>query len=276
MAEFSWTDWHTHPSVIAGLLALTVGYLLAVGPLRQRFGWAEEVNSTKVIAFLAGVFVLFVALLSPLHELGDNYLFSAHMIQHLLLILVAPPLLLLGTPDWLLRPLIRPRWIMATVQFLTKPVVAFFLVNVIFAMWHVPALYDLTLESREAHVIEHLMFIVSGFILWLPILSPMPELPRSSYLIQTVYLFLQPTVPSLLGAIIAFSDRILYSGYAVAPRVWDLSPKSDQQLGGLIMWVPGGLAFLLTVVIVFLVWANQEEAKNRQPARGLEKISLAK
>lgn len=263
-AELSWTAWHGHPSVVIGLLVLLGAYLVGVGPLRRRFGLAEHVGSGQVAVFLTGVLIIFIALLSPLHELGDNYLFSAHMVQHLLLTLVVPPLFLVGTPPWLLRPLLRPPRVMRVARLLTLPVTAFVLFNVVFVFWHVPALYDLALREREIHILEHLMFLVAGLILWWPILSPLPELPRAPYILQMLYLFVQPTVPAILGAIITFSDGVLYSWYAEAPRVWGISAHTDQEVGGLVMWIPGGLAFLLTLAVVFLVWANQEESETRR------------
>ena len=239
---------------------LAGGYLLAIGPLRQRFSGSHQVSPGQMARFLAGVLVILVALLSPLHELGDDYLFSAHMVQHLLLTLVVPPLLLLGTPPWLLRPLLGSARNMRVARFVTTPVVAFIIFNAVFVLWHVPELYDFALRERGIHVLEHLMFLVAGVIMWWPILSPMSELPRAPYPIQMIYLFLQPTVPSILGAIITFSDSVLYQWYADAPRLWDISALDDQQVGGIIMWVPGGLAFLSVLVVIFLVWASQEES----------------
>ena len=173
--------------------------------------------------FLVGILILFIALLSPIHELGDNYLFSAHMVQHLLLISVVCPLLLLGTPAWLLRPMLRHPRVMGAARTLTRPVVAFVLFNLVFAFWHLPVLYDLALRQQGIHILEHIMFLGAGLIMWWPILSPLPELPRSPYVVQMLYLFLQPTVPSILGAIITFSDGTLYAWYAEAPRIWGIS-----------------------------------------------------
>ena len=261
--DFSWTAWHAHPSIIITLLVLTGAYLLGVGPLRQRFHLAEEVSPGQVTLFLTGILLMFVALLSPLHELGDNYLFSAHMVQHLLLTLVVPPLLLLGTPGWLVQPLLTSSRVVRVIRILTMPVVAFIVFNMVFAVWHVPTLYDLALRERGIHILEHLMFLLAGVILWWPVLSPTTRVPRSPYIVQMVYLFVQPTVPAILGAIITFADRVLYSWYAEAPRVWEISAHTDQQLGGVIMWVPGGMAFLITLMVVFLVWAAKEEASAR-------------
>ena len=265
--DFSWTAWHGHPSVIASIIALTGAYLLGVGPLRRRYGWAPGIGVGQVTLFLAGVLVIFIALLSPLHELGDNYLFSAHMVQHLLLTLVVPPLLLAGTPAWLIRPLFRSAGALKIGRFLTLPIVAFILFNAVFVLWHVPALYDLALRERGIHILEHLTFLVAALIMWWPILGMLPEMPRPPYLVQMVYLFVQPTVPAILGAIITFSDGVLYDWYAQAPRIWEISAHTDQQVGGIIMWVPGGLAFLLTLVIVFLLWASREESEDRRRQR---------
>ena len=263
-AEFSWTTWHGHPSVVVGLIALVGIYLLVVGPLGRRLSRGEEVPGHQVAAFLAGVLVLFVALLSPLHELGDKYLFSAHMVQHLLLMLVLPPLLMLGTPGWMLRPLVlwSPR-ALSLALFLTRPLVAFLLFGAVLVLWHVPSLYDLTLRERDVHILEHLTFIGVALLMWWPILGRVQELPRPSYLFRILYLFLLPTVPSFVGAGITFSDSVLYKWYAEAPRVWGISAHTDQQVGGVIMWVPGGVVFLLTFVVVFLMWAHQEETASR-------------
>ena len=263
-ADFSWTEWHGHPSVIIGLLALTGAYLLAVGPLRWRFGVERRPGAWSVASFLTGVVVIFVALLSPLHELGDSYLFSAHMVQHLLLMLVAPPLLLLGTPGWLLRPaLAAPRTLHIT-RFLTSPVMAFVAFNVVLVLWHLPPLYGLALRERGIHILEHLMFISAAVIMWWPVLSPLSQAPRASYPMQMLYLFVIPTVPAILGAMITFANSVLYDWYAEAPRVWEISAHTDQQVGGIIMWVPGGLAFLLTLIVVFLIWSGEEERHTRR------------
>ena len=119
-----WTHWHAHPDVLIGLAVLEGAYLLGVGPLRERHRLADEVDSRQVATFTAGVLVIFVSLLSPIHELSDKYLFSAHMLQHVLLTLIAPPLLVIGTPDWLIRPLLRPDLSFRIARLVTHPIVA--------------------------------------------------------------------------------------------------------------------------------------------------------
>jgi putative membrane protein len=269
VASVSWTDWHAHPSIIVGVVLITALYLMAVGPLRERFGWAERGSSSQMVLFMLGVLVIVVALLSPLHELGDKYLFSAHMAQHLLLMLVVPPLLLLGVPGWLVDKVLRSPRVLAVSRFLTRPLVAFTFFNAVLVLWHMPVLYDLTLRERDIHILEHVMFLGVAVLMWWPVLSLAKELPRASYITQMVYLFLLPTVPGILGAVITFSDKVLYPWYAEAPRLWNISATTDQEIGGIIMWVPGGMAFLTVLIIVFLVWANQEESKNRTEVLGI-------
>ena len=239
---------------------------MGVGPLRERYGLADQVDSRQIATFTAGVVVIFVALLSPIHELSDRYLFSAHMLQHVLLTLVAPPLLLLGTPDWLIRPLLRPNWAFRLVRISTLPVIAFALFNVIFSVWHIPALYNSSVEIHGVHVAEHLLFMVAAVLMWWPIASNLPELPRLSYPLQIGYLFLMSIAQIIVFAPITFSKEPLYRLYASAPRIWDISPVVDQQIGAILMKMGGGALFLTLIVIMFFRWFKQDEERRKDEA----------
>ncbi|HEX9439894.1 MAG TPA: cytochrome c oxidase assembly protein, partial [Roseiflexaceae bacterium] len=198
-------------------------------------------------------------LASPLHDLSERSLFSAHMVQHVLLTLVAPPLLLAGTPGWMIRPLVRIPLVRGPLRLLTSPLIAFLFFNVVFGVSHVPRLYDLILGDHPLHIVEHLVFLASAILAWWPILSPLPELPRLPYPLQVLYLFLQTIPGSIVGAMITLADDPLYAVYAAAPRVWGISPIADQQIGGLIMWVGGGTYFLIAATTVFFIWAARED-----------------
>src|SRR5579871_2955405 len=142
--NFWLTQWDWEPSVLIGT-AIVIGlYLYAIGPFAERHGF-ERVSRGKALAFLLGVDIIFLSLVSPLDKLGDTYLFSAHMVQHLLLTIVGPPLMVIGTPEWFLRPIVRNRALFTTARFLTYPAVAFVLFNADFFVWHAPALYYATL-----------------------------------------------------------------------------------------------------------------------------------
>ena len=261
---FSWTDWHWHPEVLIGLVLLEDVYLLGVGPLRRHYHWAEGVDVRQVATFSLGVLVLFLALQSPLHDLSDEYLFSAHMVQHLLMMMLAAPLLLLGTPGWLLRPLLGLTPVARAARLLTFPLVVFAAFNAVLLGWHLPEAYDLTLRNHSVHILEHLMFLAVGVLAWWPIMSPLPQLPRLVPPVQMLYLFAQSVPMGILGAVITFAPDVLYPWYEAAPRVWDISPIVDQQIGGVIMKTAGSLVFLLALSIVFFTWVSREEAEERR------------
>ncbi len=258
-ASFPWFYWHFHPDIIVGLFLLECLYLWGVGPLRRRYGWAQEVETKKVVWFTAGVVVTYVALTSALHELADSYLFSAHMVQHLLLVLVAPPMLLVGVPCWLLRPLFRNTWVVKTARVITHPIAAFLLLNAVIGVWHFPALYDLALQVHGFHVAEHLMFLAAGVISWWPVYSPSPEIPRASYPMQMLYLFVLSLPMGFIGAAITFSSSILYTWYAHVPPIWGMNPVEDQQIAGLIMKIPGTMYYLVFMTVIFFAWFNKNE-----------------
>jgi putative membrane protein len=275
MADFGLTFWLTawnwEPSIVIGT-ALIVGlYLYGIGPLRRKYQLATEVKRGQVVAFLLGVFIMFLALVSPLDELGDSYLFSAHMVQHLFITLVGPPLLLIGTPGWLLRPLWRNRTVFLIARVFTFPALAFLLYNANFWLWHAPPLYNATLENQGIHILEHVTFIVFGILNWWPIFSPSEELPRLSLGGQILYIFLTGMPTVALGAGLTFFPP-LYAPYLAAPRIWGLSAAVDQQLGGLIMWIPGNIFYIVIVSILFIQWMQKQDAKQRASEASLDDV----
>jgi putative membrane protein len=253
-------------SVLAGAAALQAVYVLCVDVYRDRFPGAAPVSARTQATFSAGVLVLLVALASPLDLLGDTYLFSAHMLQHLLLTLAAAPLLLAGTPGWLLRGLLNAAHLTRLARWLRQPLLALGIFNLVFALAHLPSVYEATLASEPLHAFEHVVFLATAIVMWLPVLSPAEDvLPRYPALGQVLYLFLQTMPASLVGGLLSVSGQAVYPTYVAAPRITGLSPYEDQQLGGLLMWVGCGVYFLLATAVVFFVWASREEAANRRP-----------
>lgn len=255
----AWNQWDFHPSVVAGVAGLG-GLYVYLGGLRSA--------RSRVASFVAALVVLVLALNGPLHNLSDNYLFSAHMAQHLVLTLVFPPLLLYGTPAVVIRPLVRPGWVMAIARVATRPLAAGIIFSAPIAIWHVPALYEAALRNHNLHIVQHLVFIATAVIMWWPVLSPLPELPRAQHLLQMVYLFLLGIPMSVTGALITLSDSVLYPFYATAPRVGGLTPLEDQQIGGLLMWVLGGLMLWIVMTVIWFrysVWDARTDAEARVP-----------
>jgi cytochrome c oxidase assembly factor CtaG len=255
--------WNWQPSVLIGVALVAAAYLGVSGPWRARFTSAQRVSRRQTLWFLSGAAVILMALVSPLDELGDNYLFSAHMAQHVLLALIAPPLLLLGTPGWMLRPMLRSRMLARVARALTSPVVAFAVFNAVFMLWHVPTLYEAALNDERIHIVEHLCFIATGVLNWWPILSPLTELPRLAQPAQILYLFLESVPATILSALIAFAPTILYPTYRAA-QLLGVNPMADQEIAGLVMWMPGGMIYLIALTVVFFAWLGREEHADRQ------------
>ena len=255
---FDWRVWKLYPSFMVGWLLFAAVYFLCVGPLRHRFPGSQPATTRQVACFSGALLAMVLSLQGPLHELSDYFLFSAHMVQHLVLILVMPPMLLAGIPDWLLRPALNVRAIKLVARALTLPLVAFALNNAIFLAWHFPGPYDLMMRDHGIHVAMHLTIMVTGVIMWWPVMSPLPELPRIAAPLQMVYLFLVGIPMMVSAALITFSGKAMYAWYVEAPRLWGLSPLEDQRLGGVIMWVPGGLVLWIAITAVYFRWTQRE------------------
>jgi putative membrane protein len=253
IANLSLWRWSIHLSTVIGILALATLYFWAARKLRR------EPTLSQKIFFLSGLLVMFVSLNGPLHDLSDDYLFSAHMVQHLLLTLAMPPLLLAGTPGWMLSDLISHRSVRPLARFFTRAPTAFVTFNLTIAAWHLPPLYNAAMADHNIHIAEHLMFMVAAVLMWWPLLSQLPAFPRLAYPGQMLYSFLMSIPMSIVAVYIAMSDHILYPAYAAAPRVFDISPLDDQLLGALIMWIPGGLIFYIIMSVVFYKWNARGE-----------------
>ncbi len=251
------TSWDVDPSIPIGCALLLAGWFAAHRWDLARGAW-----------FGSGVAVMFLALTSPIDTLGDTYLFSAHMLQHMLLILVVPPLLILGLSPRFVRGVIAIPALGAIERCARRPLVAWLPAMVALWVWHLPALFDAALANEDLHIVEHLCFMITATIFWWPILSPLAE-SRMAALPAVLYLFAGMLATSLLGIAITFAPAGLYAPYlhpedalgilGLLRDAWGLTPEVDQQLGGLLMWVPGGLAFLAAIFIVMARWYRMPE-----------------
>jgi putative membrane protein len=147
----------------------------------------------------------------------------------------------------------------AVARKLTKPMWCFVIFNVVIAVWHLPVFYNAAMDNHNIHIFEHLMFMSAAVLMWWPLTSQLPELPRLSYPGQILYCFLMSIPMSVVAVYITMADHVLYPAYAAAPRIFALSPMDDQLLGGLIMWVPGGLIFTVIMSVVFFKWSARGE-----------------
>ena len=253
IAVLNWWRWSIHPSTALGIALLGALYLWAAYRIGRRPA------RRQIVFFFSGLLVMFGSLNGPIHDLSDGYLFSAHMVQHLILTLAMPPLLIAGTPGWMLRPALANRFIAPAARFVTRAPIAFIVFNVIVAAWHLPPLYNAAMANHDIHILEHMMFMAAAVLMWWPLLSPLPELPRLAYPGQMLYSWLMTIPMSITAIYIAMADSVLYPAYASAPRILPLSPIEDQLLGALIMWIPGGIVFYMIMTVVFFKWNARGE-----------------
>jgi putative membrane protein len=207
---------------------------------------------------LSGIVLLLLFFETPLDALAEQFI-TAHMVQHLVVTLAVPPLLLLGTPAWLIEPWFRSPTVLALGRFVTRPLVAFALFNIPFSLVHLPVLYELMLRNTAVHLLSLALFLLTALLLWWPVAGPLGALPRLSYPLQMLYLLVQTIPGQLIGAFLTFSPP-LYPFYAEIPRPEGLSLHLDQQIAGLLMWVGGGLLYFIPLTAVFFVWFNREES----------------
>lgn len=247
-----WIRWDVYPSIVLGCLLFSLGYEWLAGPGRDRWALSDQGPTFgQRLRFHLGTLIVFASLQGPLHELSDVYLFSGHMVQHLLITLVFPPLALSGIPAWMWRPVTDRAALLAIGRVLSHPGVAALLSTAVLYLWHVPAMYDWALQDHNVHVVEHLSFMIAYVVLWFPAMSTSEALPALSPGRRMVYLFLLTIPMKALGAILTVSDFVLYTFYTTQPRVFGLDPLVDQRVGGLIMWLPGGLVFWVSIAVVF-------------------------
>jgi putative membrane protein len=233
-----------------------------MGPKRVAPG-QPVATRLQLTCFALGALAMWVAGDWPIHDIAEGSLYSAHMVQHLVLSMVAVPLLLLGTPGWLLRAVLRPPWLFRVVRSLARFLPALVMFNVVLVLTHWPALVNASLRSGLLHFLVHALIFVSALIVWLPVVSPLPEIPRLSPPVRMIFLFLQSVVPTVPASFLTFGNSPLYKFYEDVPQLWGLSTVDDQRIAGLIMKIGAGLLLWLLIAVLFFRWAADEERGNR-------------
>jgi len=262
--------WHAHPEVWLLMVSLLAAYFWALrrlGPRHTAPGLRAATGLQKA-CWVTGVMTMWVAADWPVHDLSERYLYSVHMTQHLLITLVAPPLLLLGTPAWLAREILAPPALYRLVRRLARPIPAMIAFNALLVITHWPAFVDATLHSELLHFTAHALIFFSALLMWCPVVAPLPELRPLSPAAQMLYLFLQSIVPTVPASFLVFADRPIYHFYEHVPRLWGLSPLSDQQLAGITMASEQAVVFFAVFAFFFLRFLRDEEpALDLQRAR---------
>jgi putative membrane protein len=248
---------------------LVAGYATAIVRLGPRHTESREPTVTRfqLLCFGAGAVAILVASDWPIHDIGERYLFSVHMVQHLVYSIVAAPLLLLGTPTWLMRLVLSPPGVLRVVRALCRFLPATIVFNLVVIVTHVPAVVDRALRYGLVHFLLHALVLCSAFIVWMPLISPLPEVPRLHPLLRMLFLFLQSIVPTVPASFLTFGARPLYRFYESVPRLFGVTALHDMQHAGLIMKIGAGTTLWVVIAIVFFRWYGDEEDVARGPTR---------
>lgn len=254
-------EWHAHPDVWALGIVLLGGYWLAVtrlGPSRVSPG--EPVATRRhVTCFILGVAAMWLHADYPVHDIGEQYLFSVHMFQHIGFTLIAAPLLLLGLPGWLVGWLVQARPVHWLVSRLARPLPAAVVYNTVIVVSHWPLVVNTSLRQHPVHLVVHSVIFASALLMWFPVVNRLPELPTLSYPGRMLYLFLQSVLPTVPASFLTFGQGIMYRFYAEAPRPFPISVIDDQQVAGALMKVYAGSILWAVIAILFFRWYASEQ-----------------
>jgi putative membrane protein len=263
-------SWSWEPGILLGLSLSAWLYLRGLRRLWRESERGRGIRRWEAVAYAGGWLSLFIALVSPLHPWG-RVLFSAHMMQHEALMLVAAPLLVLGRPlipflwalplDWARRVgnWGKAAWFQRVWRALTNPFVAWAIHAVALWVWHAPALFQATLSNEWVHTLQHLSFLLSALLFWWSLIHGRQGL--MGYGAATLYVFTTSVHSGLLGALLTFASSVWYPSYIGLTSSWGLTPLEDQQLGGLIMWIPAGLVYIVAGLALFAGWLRESEAR---------------
>jgi cytochrome c oxidase assembly factor CtaG len=272
-------SWPWDPWLLVGLVLSGAIYTRGWCFLRRRD--QHRWHAGKLVAFVSGLSAIFLALASPIEPFAYFFL-QVHMLQHLLLLMAAPALLWLGAPMFpLLRglpqpirvywiaPLLRSPLVRGAFTRLTHPVAAWLVFVAATWFWHLPRFYDLALRSDGWHYVQHASFLASALVFWYPVVRPYPSRPGQSVWMLIPYLILADVQNTVLSALLTFSDRVLYSHYAEVPRFANLSALDDQAAAGVLMWVPGSVAFLVPLFVIGLGLLFGKKTEVRSQGSGI-------
>jgi putative membrane protein len=255
-----WRHWHNEPYLVGGLVF--VGWLWAVlaGPWRGRLAPGAPFPRGHAVRFYLALLCFYLAVGSPLDQIAERYLFSAHMLQHQILIYPAAILFLLGLPHWMIDPALSRPGLRGLARFVTRPLICGIVYSIMIGVWHAPILYDLALRNKLIHVGEHLAFFGAALLYWWPVFSPSRVLPPVSYAVRMLYLVAVLIGMTPLFAYVTFSHGILYPTYEFAPRLFPaFSAADDQLLAGVMMKIGGMLVAFGAFIHAFYHWYQEKK-----------------
>lgn len=262
MREFFAGLFTPDPGVLDGIFAIALIYALAVGPGRRYLAPGQPFEKGRAFKFAIGIFILFAAVATPIDHIGETYLFSVHMFQHVLLMSALPPFLILGTPPWLADFLFRTEGLGKVLRFFVHPVTACVAFNAVLIFWHFPAFYELALRDSLVHLLEHITFVTVSIFMYWPLVGKDHTIKPMHNGLKLLYVLAVGLGQLPLFGVLTFSTTVLYPTYENAPRYYaDLSPLADQMLGGVIMKIASATFMFVGLVVYFYRWYSAENRR---------------
>ena len=256
--------FNPHLDLLLALGLIVGGYVFGLRVLSKR--WAPQgepaVTRSQIVLFSLGIALWAIVGGYPIHDIAERSLFTFHMIEHLVLALVVPPLILAGTPWWLLRRLVLP--FLGVLKVLTRPIVALLIFNAVLAAIHIPAVVEGMVTNEVFHFFAHFLLMATAFLMWWPIIGPIPDTPRLQPLPAMGYIFALSIIPTVPAAWLTFARDPVYPIYETLPRLWGVSVLTDQTVAGLIMKLGGGAILWSMIIYIFFTWFFDEQKYSPQ------------
>ncbi len=270
--------WNPHPDVWVTVLALLLMYLYVTRVLGPKAVPRGEPIITRSQSrwFFTGLVLLWIAVDWPVHDISEDYLYSLHMVQHLFLTWVIPPMMLMATPEWFARLVLGRGRAYRIFRLLTRPLVAGLLYTAVFAVSHIPAIVDGSVETAWVHFTVHCVVVFTALLMWTPVCGPLKEL-RVSLPIQCIYLFLLGVFPIIPGAWLTYSPDVVYTSYLKPwDSFWGFSALGDQQFAGWIMKGAGSLYAGAIIIVLFFRWHRETTEGDDESRRERDRERLAR
>ncbi len=266
--------WQPHPEVWALIAGLALLYRYAIRTIGPKATRADEpaVTASQLRWFCGGLLLLWLASDWPMHDIGERYLYSVHMAQHMLLSLVVPPMILLGTPTWLARLVVGSGRGYRVVRWVTRLVPASLAFNAVVVLSHWPKLVGLAVAHGPVHFGMHVLLFTTSLVMWMGVAGPLPEL-RFTLPLQMAHLFLQSVVPTVPAGWLVFADSVIYKSYDRTGSLWGMTAVEDQQIAAALMKVVGSLYIWSIIVMLFTRFAERAEADDRERGIALDRRS---